>query len=54
MAIQIASGTIYLNSLDHPKRPRIISPVAVFSVANVCWRILNFLFASGIPLVGRD
>jgi hypothetical protein len=41
MAIQTASGTIYVHSPDHPKRSRIISPVAVFSVANVCWRVLE-------------
>ena len=38
MTIQIASGTIYVQSPDHPQRSRIISPVAVFRVANVCWR----------------
>jgi hypothetical protein len=39
MAIQTASETIYVHSPDHPKRSRIISPVAVFNVANFCWRV---------------
>ncbi len=41
MAIQTASGSIYVHSPDHPKRSRIISRVAVCSVANVCWRVLE-------------
>jgi hypothetical protein len=41
MAIQIASGTIYAHYPDHPKRSLIISPVAVSSIANVCWRVLE-------------
>jgi hypothetical protein len=41
MAIQTASGTIYVHSPDHPKRSRIIPPVAVFSVGNVCGEFLG-------------
>lgn len=41
MAIRIAFGGIYAHFPDHPKRSRIISPDAVSSVANVCWRVLR-------------
>lgn len=36
MAIRIASAIICVYSPDYPKRWRIVWPVAVFSVANVC------------------
>jgi hypothetical protein len=41
MAIPIASGTIYAHFPDPTKRSRIISPVALSSIANVCWRVLE-------------
>jgi hypothetical protein len=39
MAMPIASVRIYAHSPDYPERSRIISPIAVFRVANVRWRV---------------